>query len=206
MFDLLTTDHVVWTMPVNRKVRALIEKYEDTQDEAVLALIPAVEEYRITMRTVTVGQDGQRGRMIESAKIAFKEDYGVELNEFTVWFRNRFILQTAPELWMDLGKEIDEPYAREMFDIAMIMSDWSIFLVALHSVEKRTHPYLQDGEGAWEKIETPAYWRDYRQFVAKIPKPLFEAGVRLAHSVNPGLWVVDTGEEAKKFGGVSAST
>jgi hypothetical protein len=143
-----------------------------------------IEEYRFTFGSCTMAGSGR---------------YWACLRDFNVWYEE----QNGKKL-EDALKSKDSEERVEAARLQNLANNYGAVMASLRKVEQRTRA-LDDKTvaGEWSEIEKPTDWNTFSGFYDAVPwsaaQPLCDA----AHACNPGLWLYQDSDAAKKNGGAN---
>lgn len=213
--NLLTTEQVYWTVPVSQQARKLLRELEklgqNDGPEAtrrkgeILSQLPRLVRFRFTLKSVTVYDENARDRMLKSEREAFEKDYGITPGNFVQWYFDTFGAKIKSEVEYEAGEKLSKDEAAEIFAEVQDTANWATVYVCLHKIEEGEGPLHEPDTVTWKDSEIPKSWRSYSDFMKEVPRPLFDALIVASNALNPGVWRVGMDDEAKNFGGVSAS-
>lgn len=191
---LRSTRSITYTPPPSRAdARALIEiaaidargsagpadvqPGDDARRAELVKSLAPIEQTRITLGTLSAYQFGR---------------YQANRRQVGAWMEI--------ELSKPASEAIETPEGQRLFSMGI---GWARTAAALERVETRKISRL-DGDGAaWKEISPPAFWSSPGEYLQETPADLADALADAADEINPGLFYVAAGEDAKKNGGIS---
>jgi hypothetical protein len=215
MLNLLGKEQILWTVPAPvwaREAVADIRNFEqfgeEDKAEELKSKLPNVVQLRLTMQSATIVEDSYRDELLFSVRDIFESEYGTDPGTFSRWFQEKWIKEEETGIVWEGSDKLTKEDAFKMYNKIQRLTDWCNVIACLDSVSIRTIPMREmlgekSPEGGWEDSGVPDEWKDYDSFIASVPNALFEKMVDIANGLNPSVWSIPGGEDAKKFGGVS---
>lgn len=194
---LRPTRVITWTAPPSRTDAQRLAEIEqidaaptltpeeaDKRQQLAAALAPA-EQIRITLSTLSALQLAR----YEGAK-----------RQVRSWLET--VTGRPPSEAMDTDD------GRQLFPLGL---GWARFYVTVTKIEQRTARRVTDpneAEGAvkptkWKEIPLPPAWESPAGYLDDVPADLANALKAAAEDLNPGIFYVQSDDEAKKNGGIS---
>lgn len=213
--NLITQERVIWTVPVPTRAKRLYNELRllnaaQGSDEAreqrrqqILAELPDVTQYRLTLSGVTISEEGRRDALLRDVRTWFEQTHGLSLGEYNQWFLDTWIRQEKSQIDYPAGETLDKEQAGAIFATLQDIGNWATVMVCLRKVETRKAPMIDMDQGVWQETGIPAEWRDFHAFMEAFPRPLMRTCVEICHELNPGVWQMAMDEDSKNFGGVS---
>lgn len=190
---LRPTRQITWTTPPNRA------------DTARLAEIEEIDATPAEQQT----PEAQQRRQQLAAELAPAEQTRITLSTLSALQAARYEgAKRQVRSWMEevtgrpTAEAIDNDDGRRLFQLGL---GWARFYCTVTKIETRTAARLDDGgkAGRWKDQPLPPAWETPAGFLDDVPADLANALKEAAGDLNPGIFYVQTDEEAKKNGGIS---
>lgn len=196
---LRPTRQITWTTPPNR---------------ADTARLAEIEEIDATPADQQTPEAQQRWQQL-AAELAPAEQTRITLSTLSALQAARYEgAKRQVRSWMEevtgrpAAEAIDNDDGRRLFQLGL---GWARFYCTVTKIETRTARRIvnhNETEGAnkpvkWKDQPLPPAWETPAGFLEDVPADLANALKDAAEDLNPGIFYVQTDDEAKKNGGIS---
>lgn len=214
--NLLAEEMIIWTVPASvwakRKVKALNGtflngKTKQAERDKLEEELPKLTQYRMTLTSVTMREEGQREALLKSVRDWFEETYEISIQSFNRWFLDKWINRQETDVEYERGDSLSREEANAIFALIVDIANWASLIVCLRCLEMRKVSMLTEADDdvaqPWAQVSIPDEWLQYHKFVDIFPRPLFREAVEICNELNPGVWYTQMDGDSKNFGGVN---
>lgn len=187
--------------PTSDEQKAEIRQEFEQQRQKLLDPPILLDETRFTLATCNTVEAGRRSMLLSKHKRAYEAQHG----------------RPIEQAMADADPDTREAARAEWIQVRY----WAAIMASLRKMETRQRPAydgataVESNEGStrkrrasagseWRAADIPAAWHDFNQYAEQVPAIITQDLAVEAHAANPGLWLQQNDDEAKKNGGTSA--